>query len=115
MMLQVNRAGKMGLAWAATTLVLVAGGMLGGCKTCPTASGSVSEAPAVTPVVALASSREPVNTICPIGGHEITEAGGVHMFEGRVVGFCCEGCYDSWESLSRAERAAKVAAVTPTR
>ena len=66
------------IAFAATAALLA------GC-----ASSSKTESAAV-------ASAEPVNTICPIGGHEIpnNELPAVH--DGHVIAFCCEGCAASW-------------------
>jgi YHS domain-containing protein len=39
-----------------------------------------------------------VNTVCPVGGEEVTADGGRVSFNGKVYGFCCEGCKDEFKS-----------------
>lgn len=51
----------------------------------------------------------PVNTLCPIMGHEVTDDGGRVDFDGQTVGFCCPGCIDQWNALSAEEKAASLA------
>lgn len=50
----------------------------------------------------------PVNTLCPIMGHEVTDDGGRADFDGQTVGFCCPGCIDKWEALSDEEKTASL-------
>ncbi len=49
------------------------------------------------------------NTVCPIMGHEVTDDGGRVKFDGKTVGFCCNGCIEKWEALSDEDKAAKLA------
>ena len=50
----------------------------------------------------------PVNSLCPIMGHEIAADGGSTTWNGQTVGFCCEGCLPKWIALSEEEKAAKI-------
>jgi predicted lipoprotein with Yx(FWY)xxD motif len=51
----------------------------------------------------------PVNTMCPIGGHDVDLAVGTHDYKGHEVAFCCEGCYDAWPAMEAADRDAMLA------
>lgn len=51
----------------------------------------------------------PVNTHCPIIGHEIAEDGGSTTWNGQTVAFCCEGCLPKWNELSDDDKATKLA------
>lgn len=109
----MERTDNRGRWWCG--VVVAAAGLAGGCAGDSSAVTTDEPAAGLEPTTLTTVSATPVNTICPIGKHEITEAGGTHRFDDQVVGFCCEGCYDAWPAMSRAERAAKLAAVTPTR
>jgi hypothetical protein len=51
------------------------------------------------------------NEKCPImGGKPDPEL--VVQWEGKTIGFCCDGCPQKWEKLSDEEKAAKLAAVS---
>lgn len=54
------------------------------------------------------ASARPVNTICPIGGHEFQPEGHdaalTRTHKGTVIGFCCDGCTSAWDSMAEAER-----------
>lgn len=50
------------------------------------------------------------NTKCPImGGKPTPEL--TTTYEGKTIGFCCEGCPEKWAELSAEEKAAKFAKV----
>ena len=51
----------------------------------------------------------PVNTHCPIMGHEVGEDGGSTTWNGQTVAFCCEDCLPKWNELSADDKAAKLA------
>lgn len=52
-----------------------------------------------------------VNDTCPImPSHEIDPAVTVQTADGKLVGFCCAGCINTWNKKSDAERGAYVAA-----
>ncbi len=51
-----------------------------------------------------AASAKPVNTICPIGGHEVPDNDLTATHNGYVVAFCCEGCADTWDGESQEGR-----------
>lgn len=67
---------------------------------------------------ALARQVKPAlaNSNCPIMGTPIqaasVPAGLVRDFHGQKVAFCCPGCPATWDSLSPADKAAKLAAAT---
>jgi hypothetical protein len=68
------------------------------------------------PVVDEANSINSVTTVsfanekCPImGGKPDPEL--VVQWDGKTIGFCCDGCPQKWEKLSDEEKAAKLAAV----
>ena len=50
-----------------------------------------------------------VNTTCPIMGGEVTEAGGSVDWNGKAIGFCCDGCDEKWQALSEDEKSEKLA------
>ncbi len=56
----------------------------------------------------------PVNTLCPIMGHEIAETGGSTVWNGQTIGFCCKACLPKWNDLSDDEKAAKLASPNET-
>jgi len=51
-----------------------------------------------------------VNDHCPIMGGEVTPKGGTVEWNGKTIGFCCDGCDEKWEALSEEEKAEKLAA-----
>ena len=61
----------------------------------------------------LSSSAEastPVNENCPIMGHAVSADGGTTEWDGKTIGFCCEGCIEKWSNLTETEKADKLAA-----
>ncbi|MEM7755530.1 MAG: hypothetical protein AAF297_07815 [Planctomycetota bacterium] len=61
-------------------------------------------------------STEPINTICPLGGHEIpTEGALTTVYEGYTVGFCCEGCAEAWPQETEESRQEMLAAMLEAR
>ncbi|MBI1315160.1 hypothetical protein GC176_28035 [bacterium] len=56
------------------------------------------------------TASAPVNKNCPIMGHEISADGGTTTWNGKTIGFCCEGCAPKFDALSDDEKAAKLAA-----
>lgn len=79
-------------AATASALVLLAGGL----AACSATQRDTDDSSQVTSV--------PVNTVCPIGGHEITEDAPMVTYKGTTIAFCCEGCYEGWQDMSVAER-----------
>ncbi|MAY74488.1 MAG: hypothetical protein CMJ31_07265 [Phycisphaerae bacterium] len=57
---------------------------------------------------------QPVNEVCPIGGHDVVPSVGTVSYMGKEVGFCCEGCLDGWQAMTPAEKDAALAAAMPT-
>lgn len=49
------------------------------------------------------------NELCPIMGEAISTDGGTAEFNGKTIGFCCPECVEKWESLSDADKEAKLA------
>lgn len=41
-----------------------------------------------------------VNENCPIMGSPVKAGGGSAEWNGKMVGFCCPGCIEKWDSLS---------------
>lgn len=86
--LQSNRIGIAGYCLLMTRLPFIAlavtGALLAGC-----ASSSKTDSAAT-------ASAEPVNTVCPIGGHDVPNNELTAVHKGHVIAFCCEGCAASW-------------------
>jgi len=77
----------------------------------PFAAGcSQPTAPTETADSAQSSETEIANKNCPIMGHEVSAEGGMTTWNGKTIGFCCEGCKPKFEALSDDEKAAKLAA-----
>ncbi len=55
------------------------------------------------------SVAEPVNTHCPIMGHEVADDGGSTTWNGQTIAFCCEGCLPTWNELSDDDKTSKLA------
>ena len=49
------------------------------------------------------------NKNCPIMGHPVSAEGGSTTWNGKTIGFCCDGCKPKFEALSDDEKAAKLA------
>lgn len=49
------------------------------------------------------------NENCPIMGHAVTADGGSVAWNGKTIGFCCEGCKPEFEKLSDEDKTAKLA------
>lgn len=58
----------------------------------------------VEPVAVVAT----VNARCPIMGGKVTEDGGTVQWDGKTIGFCCDGCDEKWLALSEEEKAEKL-------
>ncbi|HBN77129.1 MAG TPA: hypothetical protein DD473_15200 [Planctomycetaceae bacterium] len=56
------------------------------------------------------SGVKTANEYCPIMGGKVTAEGGTTEWNGKTIGFCCDGCDEKWEALSDEEKAAKLAA-----
>lgn len=63
-----------------------------------------------SPTNSSTAATAPVNTLCPIMGHEVAANGGSTTWNGQTIGFCCEGCLPKWDKLSDEDKAAKLAA-----
>ena len=51
----------------------------------------------------------PVNENCPIMGGKVTPEGGTVEWNGKTIGFCCDGCDEKWAELSEEEKAEALA------
>ena len=74
-----------------------------------TESDQTATAPSMTDTV----EAKPVsfaNTECPIMGGKPTEELTV-QYDGKTIGFCCDGCPEKWATLSDEEKAEKFAKV----
>ena len=49
------------------------------------------------------------NKYCPIMGNAVTADGGTLAWNGKTIGFCCEGCKPEFEKLSDEDKTAKLA------
>jgi YHS domain-containing protein len=54
------------------------------------------------------TAGKPVNTMCPIGGHD-ANAQLTRTYKGTTVAFCCEGCTDEFDKGTDAFKADIVA------
>lgn len=81
-------------------LVLGAAGTLLVCGMVGCASGDTAEV----------AQAEPMNTVCPIGGHAIPADAPTATHAGTTIAFCCEGCAGAFADMSDAERDGVVAA-----
>lgn len=79
---------------------------ISGCS--PAATDTMSNSAPEQTVTALAATT--ANEFCPIMGGKATEAGGTVEWNGKTIGFCCDGCDEKWKALSDEEKAEKLAA-----
>ncbi|MFG0326332.1 MAG: hypothetical protein ACF8SC_03565 [Phycisphaerales bacterium JB037] len=87
-------------------LAVVSAGVLvglGGCKM--SSKDDSAEADSATQVAA----ATPVNTICPIGGHEVPDNTRTVAYKGHTIVFCCDGCVEAWGDEDEAGRDAILA------
>ena len=62
------------------------------------------------------ASNEPINTICPLGGHEVdAENPLTTTYKGYTVAFCCEGCAEAWPQETDESRDEMLAKMLETR
>lgn len=62
------------------------------------------------------ASNEPINAICPLGGHEVpAEDAPMTTYKGYTVGFCCEGCAEAWPLETEESREEMLAAMLEAR
>ncbi|MCC9602506.1 hypothetical protein LOC67_18295 [Stieleria sp. JC731] len=74
-----------------------------GCKQSTPEPTAVDDAPDVTMV-----STD--NEYCPMMGGKVSADGGTVEWNGKTIGFCCDGCDEKWEALTEEEKEAKFAA-----
>jgi hypothetical protein len=55
------------------------------------------------------ANRTTANKNCPIMGHAVTADGGSVAWNGKTIGFCCEGCKPEFEKLSDEGKTTKLA------
>jgi hypothetical protein len=86
--------------------------LLAGCAGETTVSSTDDPA---TPKATGESTPEAAETVaadngnCPIMGHAVTADGGTFAWNGKTIGFCCEGCKPEFEKLSDEDKTAKLA------
>jgi hypothetical protein len=51
----------------------------------------------------------PVNKTCPMSGEAVNGSSSTINYQGKTVGFCCDGCAGKFQKLSDADKAAKLA------
>jgi hypothetical protein len=73
--------------------------VLAGCQSAQTAGGDAA-APGM------------INDACPLSGGAINPDARTATWNDGTVGFCCNGCASTWDGMSEADRAAKLADVT---
>ncbi|MDX2114807.1 MAG: hypothetical protein SFZ24_04190 [Planctomycetota bacterium] len=59
-------------------------------------------------------AKAPVNQVCPImqdegNTHDVSAEAMTVVHRGKTVGFCCDHCIEEWNSLSDADKDAKLA------
>jgi len=101
---------RQSLALSVATLVLAITGLLllAGCK-----KEEAAPTKPATPAATIAAEQV-VNASCPILGTKLDRAnlpdGLTRMFQGKKVGFCCDGCPQAWDKLTEAQKTEKLAA-----
>lgn len=78
--------------------VLLALGFVG-CNQSATTDGSSSD-----------SSIATANAVCPIMGGKVSAKAKTVEWNGKTIGFCCDGCDEEFMALSDEEKAEKLAA-----
>lgn len=53
------------------------------------------------------------NANCPMMGGEVDTEGEFSVFNGKKIGYCCEGCKEGFEKLTDEEKQAKLAETNP--
>jgi len=75
-----------------------------GCnQSTPTTTAEIANQPTSATTVA-------VNEYCPIMGGKVASKGGTVEWDGKTIGFCCDGCDEKWQALSDGEKSEKLAA-----
>ncbi|MDM4015925.1 hypothetical protein [Roseiconus lacunae] len=77
------------------------GTLFAGCDSATPPTGDTSESPAITTV-------STANTNCPIMGGKVSTDGGTVQWNGKTIGFCCDGCDEKWEVLTDQEKQQKL-------
>lgn len=107
--------------WAAVLVISALATTLGGCASKTKSQASTSDAGALggPKVDSKASSTTEVaivNEYCPIapshrvGRNKTTVSQHTRIYKGQRVGFCCDGCPGTWDSLTEQQRDAALAA-----
>lgn len=71
---------------------------------------STTSSPAVDSTQSVTATTTSDNQFCPIMGGKVSEDGGTVAWDGKTIGFCCDGCDEKWQALSDDEKAEKFAA-----
>ena len=90
------------LTFTATAVLSMA--FLAGCQQSTQPTAEPAAAPEETDVTRVTFANES----CPMMGGEPTPEL-TRQWEGKTIGFCCEGCPEKWDALSEEEKAAKLA------
>lgn len=96
------------------TMIGVAVLALGACKAtenCGDGCGSACSGGCETDgKAAMTASPAAFNTTCPFSGEPV-KAGVTSTYNGKTVGFCCNGCKEKFEKASAADKDAMLAKV----
>lgn len=71
---------------------------------------STTSSPAVDSTQSVTGATTADNQFCPIMGGKVSEDSGTAAWDGTTIGFCRDGCDETWQALSDAEKAGKIAA-----
>lgn len=89
--------------------MVAAGVALAGCRATSRDDSASANDAAAAQVAAATPTAEPVNTICPIGGHEVPDFTRTVSYKGHTIAFCCDGCVEAWGDEDEAGRDAILA------
>lgn len=78
----------------AAAMFVVAALALTGCS-------STETTPATDTTTAAAT---PVNSVCPLSGHEVPADAKTVVYKGQTIAFCCEACVEAWPQESEEAR-----------
>lgn len=53
------------------------------------------------------------NTKCPLMGGEVDPEGEYSVWDGKKIGYCCDGCKEKFDELTDEEKEAKLAETNP--
>jgi YHS domain-containing protein len=79
---------------ARVALLVVVCGLTAGLAGCKSADKAEAQS---------ATTSAPVNTICPIGGHEV-DTTLTSSYQGKTIAFCCDGCKSDFDDGNTARK-----------